>query len=521
MAYCKILLVEDDAVSALDMRRRLRALGYGEPVLATSGEQAVEAARAEKPDLVLMDIVLGEGMDGIDAASRILALHAAPVIYMTAHEDPETLQRAKITEPFGYLLKPFEDRDLRTSIEMALYKHQMDHETRRKERWFATTLRSIADAVLTVDRHGRITYINASAEAMTGADHHTCIDRLFAEHVDIRPGGNGHSLQDPNDLLVQPVQSLQSVQSVQSMPACGANPGLHASSFSPRPPFPTGASAARYGDLSGNLPGDLSGQPAIAGHAPLTGPTAMTEAFVHGPDGRAHPIEMSASPLADPDGRRVGTVLVFRDITERRQSEAALRCSVEDLRRTLRQTVSALATASEKRDPYTAGHQARVAELAHAMAVRVGLSGERLEGLRVAGMLHDIGKIHIPAEILAKPTRLSDLEMGIMRTHSQVGYDILKEIEFPWPVAQIVLQHHERLDGSGYPNALSGDDILPEARILAVADVVEAMSSHRPYRASLGLGPALAEIAAGRGKRYDRTMVDVCVSLFHDGFILS
>lgn len=247
----------------------------------------------------------------------------------------------------------------------------------------------------------------------------------------------------------------------------------------------------------------------------------MTEAFVHGPDGAAHPVEMSASPLADPDGRRVGTVLVFRDITERRQSEEALRRSVEDLRRTLRQTVSALATASEKRDPYTAGHQSRVAELAHAMAVRVGLSGERLEGLRVAGMLHDIGKIHIPAEILAKPTRLTDLEMGIMRTHSQVGYDILKEIEFPWPVAQIVLQHHERLDGSGYPEGLSGESILPEARILAVADVVEAMSSHRPYRASLGLGPALAEIAAGRGTRYDRNMVDVCVSLFHDGFILS
>ncbi|HEU6437015.1 MAG TPA: HD domain-containing phosphohydrolase [Nitratidesulfovibrio sp.] len=480
MAYCKILLVEDEAVSALDMRRRLRSLGYGEPVLATSGEEAMQKAQDEKPDLVLMDIVLGDGMDGIESAGRILSRHAVPVIYMTSHEDPETLQRAKITEPFGYLLKPFADRDLRTSIEMALYKHQMDHETRRKERWFATTLRSIADAVLTVDPHGRITYINASAEAMTGADHHACIDRYFADHVDIRPG-NGGRLHDPNELLAPPTPPAGSALSFQPSPA---------------PQSPVGPSAP-------------------------AGPSAMTEAFVHGPDGAAHPVEMSASPLADPDGRRVGTVLVFRDITERRQSEEALRRSVEDLRRTLRQTVSALATASEKRDPYTAGHQARVAELAHAMAVRVGLSGERLEGLRVAGMLHDIGKIHIPAEILAKPTRLSDLEMGIMRTHSQVGYDILKEIEFPWPVAQIVLQHHERLDGTGYPNNLEGETILPEARILAVADVVEAMSSHRPYRASLGLGPALAEIAAGRGTRYDRTMVDVCVSLFHDGFILA
>lgn len=506
MAYCKILLVEDEAVSALDMRRRLRSLGYGEPVLATSGEEAVERARDEKPDLVLMDIVLGQGMDGIDAAGRILAHHAVPVIYMTSHEDPETLQRAKITEPFGYLLKPFEDRDLRTCIEMALYKHQMDHETRRKERWFATTLRSIADAVLTVDRHGRITYINASAEAMTGADHHACIDRHFAEHVDIRSNGGSHRLQDPNDLLAQMTQIAQTAQTAQ---ATGTGFGFAASSFSP------------LSHLSHLSPGSSAAYPIPPVQSVPAGQSAMTEAFVHGPDGAAHPVEMSASPLADPDGRRVGTVLVFRDITERRQSEEALRRSVEDLRRTLRQTVSALATASEKRDPYTAGHQSRVAELAHAMAVRVGLSGERLEGLRVAGMLHDIGKIHIPAEILAKPTRLSDLEMGIMRTHSQVGYDILKEIEFPWPVAQIVLQHHERLDGSGYPEGLSGESILPEARILAVADVVEAMSSHRPYRASLGLGPALAEIAAGRGTRYDRNMVDVCVSLFHDGFILS
>lgn len=497
MAYCKILLVEDETVSALDMRRRLRSLGYGDPLLATSGKEAVDKARDEKPDLVLMDIILGEGMDGIDAAGRILALHAVPVIYMTSHEDPETLQRAKITEPFGYLLKPFEDRDLRTSIEMALYKHQMDHETRRKERWFATTLRSIADAVLTVDRHGRITYINASAEAMTGADHRACIDRCFAEHVDIRSGDDARRLRDPNDLLVPTGQAAQAG-------------------------FPA---ETPHGDTASSLPpGTSPGAPARFAPAVQTAPTgqsAMTEAFVHGPDGASHPIEMSASPLADPDGRRVGTVLVFRDITERRQSEAALRRSVEDLRRTLRQTVSALAIASEKRDPYTAGHQARVAELAHAVAVRLGLSAERLEGLRVAGMLHDIGKIHIPAEILAKPTRLSELEMGIMRTHSQVGYDILQGIEFPWPVAQIVLQHHERLNGTGYPNGLAGDAILPEARILAVADVVEAMSSHRPYRASLGLPPALAEITAGRGTLYDRSMVDACVSLFREGFVLS
>jgi putative nucleotidyltransferase with HDIG domain len=171
------------------------------------------------------------------------------------------------------------------------------------------------------------------------------------------------------------------------------------------------------------------------------------------------------------------------------------------------------------RDPYTAGHQERVTRLAMAMAERMGLPADRVEGLRVAGLLHDVGKVSVPAEILSKPTGLSAIELALVRSHSEAGYAILREIAFPWPVATIVLQHHERMDGSGYPSGLRGEEILLEARILAVADSVEAMASHRPYRAALGIEEALAELARGRGTAYDVDAVSACLSLFtEDGF---
>jgi HD-GYP domain-containing protein (c-di-GMP phosphodiesterase class II) len=179
-------------------------------------------------------------------------------------------------------------------------------------------------------------------------------------------------------------------------------------------------------------------------------------------------------------------------------------------------TVSALASVAEVRDPYTAGHQQRVTRLAVAIATEMGLPQEQIEGIHVAGSLHDVGKLYVPAEILSKPGRLSEVEFNLVKLHSQAGYDVLKNVEFPWPIAQIVLQHHERLDGSGYPQGLKGEDILLEAKILAVADVVEAMASHRPYRPALGIGQALDEIAQKSGILYDSKVVDACFRLFYD-----
>ena len=194
--------------------------------------------------------------------------------------------------------------------------------------------------------------------------------------------------------------------------------------------------------------------------------------------------------------------------------ERGLQQSYERIRKTLNGTIDAIANICEKRDPYTAGHEKRVTQLACAIARKMRLSEDQIEGIRVTSYLHDIGKMEVPAEILSKPTKLNEIEFSLIKAHAQTGYEILKGVEFPWPVAQIVLQHQERLDGSGYPNGLKGNEIMLEARILAVADTIEAMSSHRPYRPALGLDMALKEITQKKGILYDPAVVDACLTLF-------
>jgi HD-GYP domain-containing protein (c-di-GMP phosphodiesterase class II) len=183
----------------------------------------------------------------------------------------------------------------------------------------------------------------------------------------------------------------------------------------------------------------------------------------------------------------------------------------------LQDTVQAIAATVEMRDPYTAGHQRRVADLAAAIAGEMGVPHEEIFAIHLAGVVHDLGKISIPAEILSKPGRLNEIEYSFIKTHPQSGYDILKDINFQWPVAEMVLQHHERMDGSGYPRGLKGEQILPGARILAVADVIEAMASHRPYRTGLGIESALQEIRAHRGTGYDADVADAALRLFNEG----
>ena len=207
-------------------------------------------------------------------------------------------------------------------------------------------------------------------------------------------------------------------------------------------------------------------------------------------------------------------VLAFRDITERKQAEEKLQTTLESLRKSFAATVQVMVSAVESRDPYTSGHQIRSADLARAIATEMELPQEKIEGIRMAGSIHDIGKLSIPAEILSKPTKLSDLEFSMIKEHARKGYEMLKDVESPWSLAEIVYQHHERMDGSGYPRNLKGDEILIEARILNVADTVEAMASHRPYRAGLGINAALNEIEKNRGIFYDEAVVAACLRLF-------
>ena len=232
-------------------------------------------------------------------------------------------------------------------------------------------------------------------------------------------------------------------------------------------------------------------------------------------------VSTNGIPLLNADGTLWGYRGSDIDITNRKRADMELQQTIDSLRNAFGTTVQVLVSAVEIRDPCTAGHQLRVANLASALAKEIGLPQEKIEGIQMAGSIHDIGKLAIPAEILSKPTQLSEIEFPLVKQHAQKGYEMLKDVESPWPLAEMVYQHHERMDGSGYPRNLKGDEILMEARILAVADVVESMASHRPYRPALGLDAALTEIENNKGTLYDADVVNACLKLFReDGFQL-
>jgi len=441
MKNLQIVVVEDESLVAKDIVNMVRGLGYSVPAVVSTGEEAIIIAEKARPDIILMDIVLKGRIDGIEAAQRIWETLSIPVVYLTAFADEATLQRAKVTEPFGYILKPFDERELQTTIEMAFYKAQMEKKLRERERWLSTILRSIGDGVIATDTNGRVTFMNGVAESLTGWN-------------------QTEVLQRPLDSFIRiPLESNPDQEGLES---------------------------------------------------------AISEGLLTMRDGVSIPIEQSVSPIYGEKKEVFGSVYIFRDIRNRKKSEEEIQQSYIRHQKALAGTIQAIGLTIEMRDPYTAGHQRRVSKLSCAIAEEMGLDPARIEGIRMAGDIHDIGKIYVPAEILSKPGKLSDIEMSIIRTHSQVGYDILKNIEFPWPISQIIYQHHERLDGTGYPNKLKGDQILLEARIISVADVVEAMSSHRPYRPAPGIEKALDEARRGRGLQYDADVVDTCLRVFQE-----
>ena len=449
MTKAKILIVEDEGIVAKNIQVMLTDLGYGISEFVLSGEAAVKKAEEMQPDLILMDIKIKGDLDGIKTAKKIQELFDTPIVFLTAYMDEATLKRAKMIEPYGYLLKPIGEKELYTTIEIALYKSKMLRELKEREHWVSTVLKSIGDSVITVNKEGQITFLNPAAEFLTRWKHKEALGKDLFERLNI--------ITDENEN--HRVEKLDRKRMVKS-------------------------------------------------------DNYIDEAILVDSKGVEKPVEYSEAPIID-DRRKIrGNVLILRDITEKKNYEKKLKQGMEYLRKYMEGSIQAISKIVEMKDSYTSGHQKRVARLSLVIAKEMGFEEERIEGLRMAAEIHDIGKIQLPSDLLSKPNKLSELEMSIIKTHSKAGYDILKKIKFPYPIADIVHQHHERMDGSGYPLGLSGERILLEARIIAVADVVEAMSSHRPYRPALGIDKALEEISKKKGILYDSTVADACLRLF-------
>ena len=513
----RILIIEDSLTQAAQLKDLLQKYGYWVTV-ATNGEEGLAAARERKPDLIISDIVMPvmDGYEMCQAIKRDGVLKDTPVILLTVLSDTNDVVRALRAGVDYYLTRPYYENHLLSQVESALARpvRQKNDGAEEElevvfggERHVVTSDRQqILNLLLStydnaVQQNRRLTKTQRELQKLNEKLQQEIIERKQAEE-EIR------QLKDFNEGIVQNMTEGIAIENAEG-----------------RIVFINPAAA----DLLGYSPEELLGQHWTIIVSPDQHPSvqAAYERRIHGEadryelqlvrkDGALIPVLVSGSPQTE-EGRFAGTLSVFTDITKHKRTEEELQRSLDRLRRTFDETVHALASAVRTRNPYTAGHQRRVAQLACAIAREMGLPEEQAEGIRVAGLIHDIGKINVPLEILSNPDGITELEYGMIKAHPQIGYDILKTVEFPWPVAEIVLQHHERLDGSGYPQGLSGEEIMLEARILGVADVVDAMTAHQPYRSALGIYRALEEISQNRGVLYDPGVVGACLKLFKQG----
>ncbi len=441
----KVYIVEDSMVVALELSENLKKQGYHVTGSSASGEKAVQEVLRLQPDVVLMDIYLQEKMDGIEAADIIQRECDVPVIFTTAYSDDDTIFKVKKTNPYGYLLKPYNYRELFMLLEMAVRKSRFRKELKASEMKFRRLFEESRDPIYLFNREGKIVDANES------------FLYLFQVTKDELPGIDYHDYFLDKEECRTLVNKIEAGEQVRDMEFRMKKKG-----------------------------GD--------------------EIFCL----------LSASQFSVSEKPDILLQGIVRDITAWKNTEKKLNQSLSNIQETLKGIVSVVARTIDFRDPFTSGHQKRVARLAVALAEKMGCNEKTIEGIYLAGQIHDIGKIAVPAEILSMPRRLTGAEYRLVQQHPKVAQEILEGIKFPWPLAEIIYRHHERLDGSGYPEGLKGDEIIMEARIIAVADVVEAMLSHRPYRGSLTIEDALEEISSKSGVLYDPPVVEHCVSLLKE-----
>lgn len=504
-----ILAVDDTSESLALLVKLLSAGGY-QVRPADSGELALAAVESNPPDLVLLDIRM-PGMDGFEVCRRLKAREPTrhvPIILMSAVGDVKEWVAGLHLGAVDFIARPFQPEELlaRVATHLALSQARISLDMQ------AAALRQANEQLQSeiVQRQRIESTLRADSErsersrrAMLGVleDQKRINQALAAAEGKFR------------GLVEQSIAGIYIIQDnklVYVNPRCaeilGQGPAAELLGSDPLD-FIAVADRGKVGkNLQQLIDGEIQNAAMDFGVLRIDGVT----------------IQVGVNGARATHLGRPAIIGLMQDVSEKKRAEEQIKRYVEQLEKAFMSTVNVATTMSELRDPYTAGHERRVGEIAVAIGAELGFDAHRQEGLRVAGYLHDIGKITIPAEMLAKPGKLSAIEYQLIQSHAQASYDVLKDVEFPWPVAAVAWQHHERLDGSGYPQGLKGEQILLEARILAVADVVEAMSSHRPYRPGLGIDKALAEIERGRGTAYDALVADACLKLFREkGFAIS
>ena len=464
----KILYIDDD-IKTLEITSSLLKNLIPDCVVfsATSGPEGIKKAKKEAPDTILLDIKMPE-MDGYEVCRRLKSdkiTKNIPVILITGIKtDTESRVKGLEIGADAFISKPVDKSELVAQINVMLRIKNAEDLLRKEKDLLKDQVQKKSVKLHESEELFRILF-----------------DRVFDAVVVINEKGNVVNVNETTRRLLGYSKEESLELSIKDL-----HPGKE------------------IGKVKDAIKRVLK-----------TGIDYMGETVFITKDNKNIPVEAgSVSFIA---GDKTYILASFRDITEHKRAKRELLETNIRLKKSIEGTVNALASTIEKRDPYTAGHQQRVAKLASAIAKELKLSDTRIEGIRIAGLLHDIGKISIPAEILNKPGRLTEIEFDFIKNHPQIAFDVLKDIEFPWPVASIVLQHHEKMNGSGYPKGLNGEKILLESRILTVSDVVEAMSSHRPYRPAFDIKVVLKEITDFKNKYFDIDVVEACLLLFSKG----
>jgi PAS domain S-box-containing protein len=597
----KILAVDDKMDNLITLSALLKNLMTGCAVItARSGPEGIAKAKAERPDVILLDIKMPD-MDGFETCRRLMSDESTrriPVIMITAiKSDTQSRIKGLETGANAFLSKPIDEVELISQVKVALRIKEAEDALRterdslervveerttalkEREERFRSLVESTSDWIWAINAEGRYFYTSPQVGDFLGYKPDEVLGKTPFDFMPQKEAERVKGIFQEILKARRPFKGLENLNvkkngepvvletsGIPIFDAAGNFGGYHGVDRDiterKRAEDALRKSEAHYRSLfdnmiegfafcqmlfNGDRPLDFIYLDVNSAFETLTGlknviGKKVSEVIPGIQESDAELLEIygrvALSGKSERFERHVKAlkmwfsvsvyssekdhfVAVFDIITVRKEAEKKLQDTLESLRRAVNTTIQVMVSAVEVRDPYTSGHQLRSADLARAIATEMGLSQDKIDAIRMAGSIHDIGKLSIPAEILSKPTKLSEIEFSLIKAHAQRGFEMLKDVESPWPLAEIVHQHHERMDGSGYPRNLKGDEILLEARILNVADVVEAMASHRPYRPGLGIDAALNEIEKNRGTIYDTAVADACLRLFREkGFQL-